>query len=407
MNALKTSLVFDFLNARPIYYKKIDYERFPAAFEAVRSALPLKNITQIIGTNGKGSTGRFLSRIIMSANGANGRNSGPKFSVGHYTSPHIMRLNERIYRDGREISDDELQGAHEFLQANLPAKFRNNLSYFEYLTLAAAVHFRECDYCVFEAGMGGEFDATSSFDRELSLFTPIGTDHIGMLGVNLEQISRTKLNAMAQNAILSDEMNEISVKIAREIAAQKGANLAFASDFLNADEKREIAEYIKTHNLANFQYSNLKLAVAGAKFWGLNFKIAEILPLDLPGRAEAIAPNIIIDVGHNELAAAALAKEFAGKKFTLIYNAFADKDIKKVLATLAPIIKNVQILPYEAPGRELGGEMITRALDELGIAHSEFRGETYENELYLVFGSFHLVEEFLKFYNNGAKFGKN
>jgi len=80
-----------FLNDRPIFYKKINYERFPKAYESIKDKIPLKNIIQIIGTNGKGSTGRFLANAIAAAG----------FRVGHYTSPHVFKLNERIYLGGR------------------------------------------------------------------------------------------------------------------------------------------------------------------------------------------------------------------------------------------------------------------------------------------------------------------
>ncbi len=81
----------EFLQNRPIYYKKIDYERFPRAYAAIKDKIPLRNVIQIIGTNGKGSTGRFLANAIAAAG----------FSVGHYTSPHVFKLNERIYLGGR------------------------------------------------------------------------------------------------------------------------------------------------------------------------------------------------------------------------------------------------------------------------------------------------------------------
>ena len=387
----------EFLQNRPIYYKKIDYERFPRAYAAIKDKIPLKNVIQIIGTNGKGSTGRFLANAIAAAG----------FSVGHYTSPHVFRLNERIYLGGRiaqipvfalnsdasnfkneqnsasasnftekqnsikmqnfenrensaskisisnlqnsatqnshgeqnsalqsfvsttrnfcseqnfigrnsidtqnsastqnlwnsqdlkssseqnlkfspeqnfkfplgsnfksaqssppislgrDATDEELDFAHEFLQESLPAEFKDSLSYFEYLTLAAAVLFRDCDYCVIEAGMGGEFDATSSFGRMLSLFTPIGTDHLGMLGQNLEQIAHTKLITMDKEAILSDEMSEVPLRIAQQIAEQKGTHLRFATELLSKSEQAQIAEFCAHNNLPKFQISNLKIS---------------------------------------------------------------------------------------------------------------------------------------------------
>ena len=453
----KICSVKKFLSARPIFYKKIDYERFPKAYESIKDKIPLKNVIQIIGTNGKGSTGRFLANAIAAAG----------FRVGHYTSPHVFRLNERIYLAGptdkrlnsrelnldhnsnqclnldcgsselnlicdsksrsevnlnqssselakqnfrsapigRDVSDAQLQRAHEFLQANLPAEFKDSLSYFEYLTLAAAVIFRDCDYCVIEAGMGGEFDATSSFGRMLSLFTPIGTDHLGMLGRNLEQIAYTKLITMQQAAILSDEMSEVPLRIARQIAEQKGTRLSFASDFLDASQRAQIAEFCARNNLPKFQISNLSLALAAMKFLNLKFEIPQLPPLNLRGRMEALAPNLRVDVGHNELAARAISEIYAGKKIVLIYNSFADKDIAAVLRTLAPVLKRVEILSYRVKDRKLGGAQIGKCLDELGIPHRKFNGEISADEQYLVFGSFYLVERFLKRYAKEVKLG--
>ena len=526
----------EFLQNRPIYYKKIDYERFPRAYAAIKDKIPLKNLIQIIGTNGKGSTGRFLANAIAAAG----------FSVGHYTSPHVFRLNERIYLGGRiaqnpvfalnsdasnfkneqnsalapnftekqnsikmqnfanrensasqisisnlqnsttqdfitmqdshgeqnsalqnsvytmqnfcskhnfiaqnststqnlwnsqdlkspseqnlkfspeqnfksqlrsnfkstqsslpislgrDATDEELDFAHEFLQESLPAEFKDSLSYFEYLTLAAAVLFRDCDYCVIEAGMGGEFDATSSFGRTLSLFTPIGTDHLGMLGQNLEQIAHTKLITMDKEAILSDEMSEVPLRIAQQIAEQKGTHLRFAAELLSKSEQAQIAEFCACNNLPKFQISNLALALAAMKFLNLKFEISQLPPLNLRGRMEVLAPNLCVDVGHNELAAQQVAREiteiYRGRKIVLIYNAFADKDVAAVLRTLAPVVERVEIFNYEVADREMAAEAITRALDALKIPHSPFRGELRADEEYLVFGSFHLVENFI------------
>ncbi len=453
----KICSVKKFLNDRPIFYKKIDYERFPKAYESIKDKIPLKNVIQIIGTNGKGSTGRFLANAIAAAG----------FRVGHYTSPHVFRLNERIYLAGptdkrlnsrelnldhnsneclnldrssselnlicdskrpskpnlnqssselakqnfrsapigRDVSDAQLQRAHEFLQESLPAEFKDSLSYFEYLTLAAAVIFRDCDYCVIEAGMGGEFDATSSFGRMLSLFTPIDTDHLGMLGQNLEQIARTKLITMQQAAILSDEMREIPLRIARQIAQQKGTRLSLASDFLDAPQRAQIAEFCARNNLPKFQISNLSLALAAMKFLNLKFEISQLPPLNLRGRMEALAPNLRVDVGHNELAARAISEIYVGKKIVLIYNSFADKDIAAVLRTLAPVLKRVEILSYRVKDRKLGGAQIGKCLDELGIPHRKFSGDISADEQYLVFGSFYLAERFLKRYAKEVKLG--
>ena len=114
----------EFLNAKPLYYDEIDYSRFPRAFKAIKNELEIKPIIHIIGTNGKGSTGRFLA-LILKANGK---------KVGHYTSPHIFDFNERFWLDGALASDDELELAHkellEIFKKTSAEHFIDELSYF-------------------------------------------------------------------------------------------------------------------------------------------------------------------------------------------------------------------------------------------------------------------------------------
>lgn len=378
-------MIESYLNNKPIYYKKIDYERFPRAFAGVREIVNLKNVIHIVGTNGKGSTGRFLTQII--------RENG--HSVGHYTSPHIFEFAERFYINDRIATSCELDVAHQILQDNLSDEFKQSLSYFEYATLIAGVLFRELDYCVIEAGMGARYDATSQFDRILSLFTPIGMDHVGMLGSTLEEIARTKLISMQKRAILNDAMDLEVNLIAKEIAGKNHTDLKFADEYLNSDERAGILAYIEKNDYPNFQKTNLALAVAGAKALSLEPKLAELKPLSIQGRLQKIAKNITIDVGHNEMAAAQIVKSFQGKKIVLIYNAFADKDVASIMKILKPIVKRVEIFDYESRDRELIGERIFEILNRLEIEFKKF-DKISENEEYLAFGSFHLVENFLK-----------
>lgn len=376
-----------YLDKKPLFYKKIDYARMPRAYSAIKDHIMLKEVIHIVGTNGKGSTGRFLTQILR----ANGK------SVGHYTSPHVLKFNERFYLNDRIASDDELEDAHDFLQKILSYNFKEKLSYFEYTTLLAAVLFKNCDFVVLESGMGAQFDATNVFDKKLSIFTPIGLDHIPTLGKNIEEISRTKLVSMDKFAILNDEMNETSVKIAHEIAIKKDCKLKFASELLWQKTKSDIKKYIQKYSMPSFQSSNLALACAAAVYMGYEVDILNLDRLQISGRMEKIAPNITIDVGHNELAAKEVAREFAGKKVVLVYNSFIDKDIEAVLKLLKPIINRVEIINYESPNRELGDTKIREILTRWNIKCTNFK-EINECEEYLVFGSFLVVESFLKGY---------
>ena len=199
-----------FLNSKPLYYDEIDYKRFPNIYEKIKSKLNPPKIIHIIGTNGKGSSGRFLTQILSSCS-----------KVGHYTSPHIFDFSERFYSSCSTIGKDELNLAHAklldiFSLFSDGDKMIESLSYFEWATLMAVVLFKEYDYLVMEAGMGGEYDATNVFDKSLSIFTPIGLDHTDMLGNSLEEIAKTKLNAMCDLALISSEF--ACMQLAKKIA---------------------------------------------------------------------------------------------------------------------------------------------------------------------------------------------
>lgn len=389
-----------FLDGKPLYYKEIDYGRIIRAYDTIKGHLKPFKIIHIIGTNGKGSTGRFLAQIL-SQKGA---------KVGHYTSPHIFKFNERFWLNSEVASDEILERAHERLQALLSDEYKIKTSYFEYMTLLSAVLFEGCDYFVCEAGMGGVLDATNVFEKELSIFTPIGFDHTAILGNSIEEISRTKFEAMGARAVLSNDMNEASIAIAKEIASEKGATLSFPREILTKENLNEIANYADKFNLPEFLRSNLTLAYAAAKILDSSIDIKKLGALSLRGRCEKIDLNLYVDVGHNELGAKAVAKkfssdEFNGKKITLVYNSFLDKDFKAVLAALKPVIEGVLLYHYHCEGRELGGELINKALNELEISHREFEPsdmndikEAKNGKIYLAFGSFHLAEAFLKEY---------
>ena len=303
--------------------------------------------------------------------------------------------------NGAVASVDALETAHEKLIKILPPEVARSLSYFEYATMLCAPLFEGCDFFVCEAGVGGEFDATNVFDKRLSLFTPIGFDHTALLGDTLEQIATTKFNAMADVALRNDDMNQLCAGIARQIAAKKGVTLKFASENLSDDDKNEIKIYAEKFGLPEFLRSNLTLSSSAFKELGFSLNLANLGALDLNGRCEKIAPNITIDVGHNEMAAQALAKKFEGKKLNLIFNAFADKDIKAVLKAIRPIVKKTYIIEYEAPGSELATAQVKEALRQLDMEFADFT-DVRTDEEYLAFGSFYLVEAFLKRYR-GAK----
>lgn len=373
-----------FLAQKPLFYDVIDIERFPKAFSTIEHLLPKPKIIHFVGTNGKGSTGRFLATALHRA--------GKK--VGHYTSPHILRFNERIWMNGSEISDDALEAAHQKLLALLPLSVTETLSYFEYTTLLAMVAYEDCEYVVCEAGLGGEFDATNVFEKELSIFTPIDFDHAAFLGTTIDSIAATKLRSMQHVALLGKQKHSEVERIARTIARERNTKLYILSECLTP-QMEEIALHLARKNgLSDYLRDNLILAMAA--FALLGFEPTESLfdQAALFGRLSKVSSNVTLDVGHNALAAESIAKAYAGRKVTLIYNTYADKEYREILSLLKPVIESVEIIDVEE-ARIVERRVLEAALGDLGIVFQTFESIRKEKE-YLVFGSFSVAETFLK-----------
>lgn len=381
------------LSQKTMHVQKISRFFMFSMYEKYKKSIPKTKNIQIIGTNGKGSTGRFLALLLLEQG----------YKVGHYTSPHIFDFNERFWLNGKITSNELLEKAHEELESVFLDDVKK-LSYFEYATFLAFFVFKDCDYVVLEAGVGGEYDATSVFEIDFSIFTKIGFDHQDLLGKNLDEIARTKLKAMSTKALINHKQEVKVLNLAQKIANLKQASLNISSLDKNTIIYPCVQEYIQKYNLASFLKDNLFLALeAFSKICAKNEKeliqrISNLPKLDLKGRCEQISQNIFVDVGHNEMAALTLAEIFKEKKVHLVYNCFLDKDSYKILRALKPIIKIVEIYEYESKDRPLAGSVLLENLEKLDIAHQKFE-QIKKDKLYLVFGSFVLVEKFLRGYN--------
>lgn len=369
-----------FLDGKPLYYDKIDLERMPRAWEQVRTHIRLPEIIHVIGTNGKGTTGRFLAQALHSSG----------LSVGHYISPHISRFNERIWIDGANAEDDVLQRAFDRLMWWLEPEIAETLSYFEFATLMAAVAFEACDYAVMEAGLGGEHDATAVFAKRMTLVTPIGMDHQAFLGDTIEEIAASKLRAMASETVLGIQPFAAVYAVAESIAEAKGAVLFRAEEVVDGERKREIAN----QPYPDYLLENMLLADAALVRLGI---AVDVRDFDAPlfGRLSPVAPNVLLDVGHNPLAARAVAYALKGQKRVLVYNTYADKEFPAVLKALAPITKRVEIIAIEGE-RAVELSKLRKAVYGAGLFAQTFRGIDPEEE-YLVFGSFAVAEAFLHY----------
>ena len=374
----------EFLSKKPLFYKKIDYERMPRVWKKIKHHFRLPKIIHIVGTNGKGTTGRYLAYLLYRLGE----------SVGHYTSPHILKFNERFWKSGSDIEDSKLQDVHSFLSSILEKEDLDLLSYFEYATLMALALFQDCKYAIFEAGMGGEYDATSVFDSDLSIVTPIDYDHQEFLGSSIKDIASTKLKSIKKCAIIGKQPHKEVYEIAKNVSKQNGFKLYRYEDFLDDFTKESINNFATKKMLPNFLIDNLSLAVSAFSYLGYRFKEQMLLGLNLSGRYQKIAKNITIDVGHNLLAAKAIRDSFMGRKVILVYNSYQDKDYVEILKVLKPIVKRVEILKVENKRVEKF-DILKRSIEKLNMKVSLFEHIDNTQE-YLVFGSFSVVEKFLK-----------
>lgn len=384
-------------------------------------------IIHILGTNGKGSTGRFIT-LGLAQNG---------YKVLHFTSPHLFRFNERFYlanisnsdssaksssakmgkkdcakggnadKNTHRIADDsELEKAHLWLQ-RFPIIEQS--SYFEYATFLALYLAKDCDYFVCEAGLGGEFDSTSVLQADLSIFTPISFDHQDMLGNSIESIATTKLKAMSKHTLLAPQIYKEVDSIAKSIAKQKGAELTFVENIFDEVDKPIPLEHLVrlpenfyeySQNLAPFLKQNLFVAYRALESIGIVVDFASLMRFDLPARAQYIAPNILIDVGHNAHCAHSILQIVKQKRVILVYNTFFDKDANAILGILKPAIDRLLILEV-SHSRILPKDKLINIAQNLGIEYGIFEGvdSMRADKDYVVFGSFSVVKTFMEIYN--------
>ncbi len=371
-----------FLEDKPLYYKEIDHERVHIAYGMLKPHIKQPRTLHVVGTNGKGSTGRMVAHLA--------HKSG--LTVGHFSSPHILKFNERIWLNGSDSSDEVLEEAHQKLFTILGQEMSEKLSYFEYTTLLSFVVFENCDLMVLEAGLGGEFDATNVCDKALSVITPIGIDHQAFLGESIEEIAGTKIRSIQKALLLAPQVYDEVLEVAKHIANEKGAKLYLS--LCPSHRMTELVLIAEEKSWGDYLIDNACVALQALDILDISYDVNDLRTLELFGRFYPLTENIRIDVGHNPLAAKAIVKAL-DDKVVLIYNSLDDKDYEAVLQTLKPKVKRVEILPIDSQRATTLSE-IEKALEEVGIAYGYFENKIDKDEYYLVFGSFYVVEEFLK-----------
>lgn len=372
--------ISEFLMTKGVEYAPFNPQRARDIYAKLSLYLQIPpNVIHLVGTNGKGSTGRFIALGLLER----GK------SVLHFTSPHIFSFNERFWKNSKIIDNKILENAHIFLQN---FDFIKEASYFEYATFLALVLAQDVEYFVIEAGLGGEFDSTSCLKRDISVFTPIDFDHQEILGASIEEIAATKLRSMARVAFVAPQRFEIVNKLATSMAQSLDTKLFH----ILFPPSANVLTYAKNHHFPAFLTQNFHTALSVLNFLGIVPNLANFKDLDLRGRCEKFSHNVTLDVGHNQAAAQEFLKVFNEKKIILVYNTYRQKDVYSIMNTLKPIIKKVAIIEV-LDNRILEIHRLERVLESLQIEFDCFKvGEMRTQEEYLVFGSFSVVRQFLE-----------
>lgn len=290
----------------------------------------------IAGTNGKGSTASMIEAVLIEAG----------YKTGKYTSPHLIRFNERIVINRHEISDEEV--VKTFLKVEEAVKFIGiTPTFFEVTTAMMFLYFKEkgVQYAVIETGMGGRFDATNIVIPEVSVITNVTLDHTAYLGDTVEKIAEEKAGIIKKGVPLVFGEKKESVKevfinktdnftdVGRDIEYHSFTNSLNCKNYVKIDETEYEIPLYGTHQIDNF------LTAYGAL---IKLKIEkEVIKTGVAkskweGRFEIVSDNpfIVIDGAHNEDAAVRLKENinnlFSRDEVLLITSVLKDKSGEKI-----------------------------------------------------------------------------
>jgi dihydrofolate synthase/folylpolyglutamate synthase len=329
----------------------------------------LKYPTAIVaGTNGKGSTAAMLASILRQAG----------YRSGLYTSPHLVKVNERIRVNGAEISDDDFAQAftevRQVVEGLLEEKSLGQLpSFFEFLTATGFHYFAQAgaSFVVLEVGMGGRLDATNVTQPRVAVITNIGLDHVEFLGSTLAAIGREKAGVIKPGTpvVCGCEQGE-AAEVIRQRCAEVGAELLETGNFgwlwglqslqghylFNLSLDADCFASLSSPLLGKFQVKNAVAAVTAA--WRLSrdgFQITRsaivkgLQSTSWPGRLEKVLehPLVLLDGAHNPAAARVLAEfiqeELGGRRLRLVYGSMRDKAMGEISEILFPLAEQVYL----------------------------------------------------------------
>lgn len=367
-------------------------------------SIATKKVITVAGTNGKGSACQMLS-LLLTAQG---------YRVGMYTSPHIHHFSERVKINELEVSDSLLIRAFEAIEV---ARGEITLSYFEATTLVGLLVFawEAVDFAILEVGLGGRLDAINVIDADAALITSIGLDHEAFLGTDLAQIAVEKAGICRPNCPAVYAESTVFPPLRHYLEQHQIPLQSLGSDY--HIDNNHVIHNGKHYTLPTAITYQGKHQIRNAAAVVVLLATLKLLPKDLsalntfslPGRLQKIAdsPDIIIDVGHNEAAALALA-EFLRKQrphYDHIYGVLgmlADKDHTAVLRAFDGLFDKLFIGSTQGDRgltdtqlAETANRLLSIPIYPCGELHQALqiaKQQANANDLILAFGSFLVVE---------------
>jgi dihydrofolate synthase/folylpolyglutamate synthase len=398
----------------------------------------------IAGTNGKGSTAATLASILQVSG----------YKTGLYTSPHLVRINERVRINGAAISDDDFAGIHELVDRTAERLVSEgelpwHPSFFEMLTAISFEYFarERVEIAVLEVGMGGRLDATNVVEPRVSVVTDISLDHQKFLGETLTEIAREKAGIIRANGVVvtlpqTPEANDVLGNTMLELGARAVSAVPYvppvspnSGQYLvpSAQEKAGyVARYpllvmgreilVETPLVGRHQLRNVALAIAAAEelreqgFATISAMSVErgIRETHWAGRFQVLPatgkhPEIVFDVAHNPAGAWALRSTLSAtyeeRPLVFVFGAMRDKAVKEMAEILFPLAERVIATQAENPRAATGAEIreAARRVDveieeaaNVPAALEKARAAAGARGLVVVTGSIYIVGEAMR-----------
>ena len=386
---------------------ELGLDRVQAVASKANLTKPAKHVITVAGTNGKGSTCALMEAILLDAG----------YSVGVYSSPHLIRYNERVRINGQDLSDEKMVQSFDFIEKE---RGEISLSFFEYGTLAALRAFQTeaVDVVLLEVGLGGRLDATNIVDHDVSVITSLAVDHVDWLGddINVIGFEKAGIYRSGKPAICGQPKPPATVAAhADDIKAefyQVGIQYTYAVDgdtwnwHSGAFQLESLP--IPTLPLPNAATALMALGTSELDISDVNV-VNGLKNAQLPGRMQQISdqPVIVLDVAHNphsaEYFAQQVTKKYAGKNLHVVVAMLHDKDIPATLEVLAPIATHWYPASLQGPRAATAVELcqslpqgVEQHTNPVAAFEAALASAKGEDDVVLVVGSFHTVGEVLE-----------